>query len=67
MTFNPVASFISAINLHLECSPSLLELLADSHLDRKVWLRSFFKEKWNIQSMNSYRKITLGKYPALRK
>jgi hypothetical protein len=62
MTFDPVASFVSAINLHLECPPFLLKALADSHPDCEVWLRSFFKEKQGIQSMNTYRKITLGKY-----
>jgi hypothetical protein len=35
------------------------------HPNREVWLRSFFEEKQNIQSMNTYRKITLGKYCAL--
>jgi hypothetical protein len=64
-TFNPVASFVSAINLHLEGPPSLLKALADFHPNREVWLRSFFEEKWDIQSMNTYRKITLGKYLAL--
>jgi hypothetical protein len=66
-TFDPVASFVSTINLHLECPPSLLKVLADSHPDREVWLRSFFEEKRNIQSMDTYRKITLGKYCALCK
>jgi hypothetical protein len=65
-TFNPVAFFVSAINLHLEGPPSLLKALADSHPDREVWLRSFFEEKRDIQSMNTYCKITLGKYLALR-
>jgi hypothetical protein len=65
MTFDPVASFVSTINLHLECPPSLLKALANSHPDREVWLRSFFKEKRGIQSLNTYRKITLGKYCAL--
>ena len=34
--------------------------------DREVWLRSFYEEKNSIKSMNTYRKITLGKYRALR-
>ncbi len=33
----------------------------------EVWLRSFSKEKRGIQSMNTYHKITLGKYCALCK
>jgi hypothetical protein len=57
MTFDPVASFVSAINLHLECPPSLLKAVANSHPDREVWLRSFFEEKRAIESMNTYRKI----------
>ncbi len=65
-TFDPVASFVSAINLHLECPPSLLKALADSHPDREVWLCSFFEEKQDIQSMNTYHKITLGEYCALQ-
>ncbi len=61
-----MASFVSAINLHLECPPSLLKALADFHPNCEVWLRIFFEEKRNIQSMNIYCKITLGKYYALR-
>jgi hypothetical protein len=67
MTFDPMASFVSTINLHLECPPSLLKALADSHPDCDVWLHSFLKEKQNIQSMNTYRKITLGVYCTLCK
>jgi hypothetical protein len=62
---HPMASFARTINLHLECPLSLLKAPAESHPDREVWLYSFFEEKWNIQSMNTYRKITLGKYCAL--
>jgi hypothetical protein len=64
-TFDPVASFVSAVNLHLACPPSLLKALADSHPDREVWLSSFLEEKRGIQHLNTYRKITLGKYRAL--
>ncbi len=67
MTFNPMASFVSAINLHLECLPSLLKALANSHPNREVWLSSFFKEKQGIQSLNTYCKITLDKYCAFHK
>jgi hypothetical protein len=66
-TFDPVASFVSTVNLHLECWPTLLKVLADSHPDGEVWLSSFLEEKHGIQSLNTYRKITLGKYHALRK
>jgi hypothetical protein len=66
-TFDPVATFVSAINLHLECPPSLLKALAESHPGCEVRLNSFFKEKQGIQSLNTYCKITLGKYLALHK
>jgi hypothetical protein len=65
-TFDPVASFVSTINLHRDCPPSLFKALADSHHDRDVWLASFFEEKRGIQSLDTYKKITLGKYRALR-
>jgi hypothetical protein len=65
-TFDLVASFASAINLHRDCSPSLLKALADSHLNREIWLNSFFKEKRGIQALDTYQQITLGEYPALR-
>ncbi len=37
-TFDPLASFISAINLHQDCLSSLLKALATAHLDHEVWL-----------------------------
>jgi hypothetical protein len=66
-TFDPVASFVSAVNLHRECPPSLLMALADSHPDREVWMASFLEEKRGIHSLDTYKKITLGEYRALRK
>ena len=65
-TFDPVASFVSAVNLHRECPPTLLKALADSHPDREVWLASYQEEKQGIESLNTYRKISLGEYRALR-
>ena len=65
-TFDPIASFVSAVNLHRDCPPTLLKALADSHPDRDVWLQSYFEEKWGIESMGTFRKITLGEYGALR-
>jgi hypothetical protein len=62
-----MASFVSTINLYLECPPSILKALAKFHLNHEVWLCSFFKEKQGIQPMNTYHKITLGKYCTLRK
>jgi hypothetical protein len=65
-TFDLVTSFVSALNLHCNCPPSLLKALADSHPDWDIWLASFFEEIRGIQSLDMYKKITLGKYQALR-
>jgi hypothetical protein len=65
--FDPVASLVSAVNLHRECPPTLLKALADSHPDREVWLESYRDKKHGIESLNTYQKITLGEYRALRK
>jgi hypothetical protein len=43
-----------------------LKALADSHPDREVWLASYQEEKQGIESLNTYRKISLGEYRALR-
>jgi len=67
LRFDPIASFVSAVNLYKECPPTLLKALADSHPDREVWLQSYFEEKRGIQSMGTFWKITLGEYRALRK
>jgi hypothetical protein len=64
-TFDPVALFASAINLHCNFPPSLLKALTDTHPDRGIWLESFYEEKHGIQSLDTYKKITLGKYRAL--
>jgi hypothetical protein len=65
-TFDPVASFVSAVNLHCDCPPSFLKALANSLPDREIWLNSFFEEKRSIQALDTYQKITLGEYRALR-
>ena len=65
-TINPVALFVSAINLHCNCPPSLLKALADTHPVWEVWLQSFLEEKRGIEDLDTYKKITLGKYRALR-
>jgi hypothetical protein len=57
--------FVSAINLHRDCPPSLLKALADSHSDWEIWLKSFLEEKRGIQELDTYKKITLGEYRAL--
>jgi hypothetical protein len=66
-TFDPVASFVSALNLHKECPPTLLKALADFHPNREVWLQSYKEEKSGLESLDTYRKLTLGKYRSLRK
>ncbi len=65
-TFDPVAFFVSAVNLHCNCPPTLLKALTNSHPDRKVWLQSYYKEKQGIESLGTFQKITLGKYCTLR-
>jgi hypothetical protein len=65
-TFDPVTSFVSTLHLHKECPPTLLKALADLHPDCKVWLQSYEDEKGGLESLNTYRKITLGEYCALR-
>ena len=64
--FDPVASFVSALNLHCDCPPTLLKALADLHPDREIWLESYCEEKGDLQSLETYKKITLGEYRALR-
>ncbi len=60
-----MASIVSAVNLHRDCPPSLLQALASTHPDREVWLQSYYKEKGGIEDMGTFRKITLGEYRAL--
>jgi hypothetical protein len=45
LTFDPVASFVSALNLHCKCPPTLLKALANTHPDHEVWLQSYKEEK----------------------
>ncbi len=59
-TFDLVASFVSAYNLHCKCPPSLLKALADSHPDCEIWLESFCEEKRGIEALDTYKKISLG-------
>ncbi len=64
-TFDPVAHFVSAVNLHKDCPPSLLRALAGNHPDREVWLQIYYEEKNSIDSMGTFQKLTLGEYRAL--
>jgi hypothetical protein len=64
-TIDPVASFISAVDLHRDCPPSLLKALADTHPDRQIWMESFLEEKRGIQSLDTYVGPQIGMSPIL--
>ncbi len=66
LTFDPMANIVSAVNLHQDCPPSLLQALALTHPNREVWLQSYYKEKGGIAEMGTFWNITLGEYRALR-
>ncbi len=66
-TFDLVAFFVSAVNLHWDWPPSLLKALAAAHPDQEFLLQSYYEEKQGIECLATYRKITLGEYRALRK
>jgi len=57
---------MSTLNLHKEYPPTLLKALADSHPDREIWLQSYADKKGGLESLNTYKKITLGEYRSLR-
>ena len=65
-TFDPVANIVSAINLHRDCPPSLLQALATTHPDCEVWLQSYYEEKNGIKSLGTFKRLTMGEYRALR-
>ncbi len=60
-----MANIVSAVNLHRDCPPSLLQALALTHPDREVWLQSYYEEKSGIEEMGTFWKISLGEYRAL--
>jgi hypothetical protein len=62
----PSTNFVSAKTLKRECPRSLLVALAPSHPNQAIWLNSFRKEKFDIQSQDTYVKIGLAEYQALR-
>jgi hypothetical protein len=43
-----------------------LKALANSHPDCEVWMQSYIEEKRRIENLETYKKITLGEYRALR-
>jgi hypothetical protein len=65
-TFDPVVSIVSAVNLHWDCPPSLLQARMMSNLDWRVWLQSYYKGKGSIESLGTFKCITLGEYHTLR-
>ncbi len=58
-TYDPVASFVSAVNLQKDCPPSLLTALANFHPDREVWLQSYYKEKLLEEEVPTELKVLL--------
>jgi hypothetical protein len=66
--FDLVTSFVSAINLHCNYPPTVPQALADSHPVCDVWLASCKEEeeKEGLESLNTFCRITLGDYHALR-
>jgi hypothetical protein len=66
LAFDPMANIVSAVNFHRDCPPSLLQALALTHPNRKVWLQSYYEEKDGIEEMGTFRKTTLGEYRVLR-
>jgi hypothetical protein len=64
---NPaLASLVSSVNPKCECPCSLLTSLRVTHPDCDTWMVGFCEEKSGIQSPNTYIKIGLAKYRALR-
>ncbi len=61
-TFDPVVSFVSAINLHHDCLPTLLQALADFHPVCDVWLASYREEKEGLESLITFCRITLSEF-----
>jgi hypothetical protein len=53
------------VNFHCDCLPTLLQALATLHLDRDIWLQSFYEEKNGIESLGTFCQIRLGEYRAL--
>jgi hypothetical protein len=64
-TFNLVASFVSAVNLHNDCPPTLIRALAITYPDHKIWLQSYYEGKQGVKSLGTFRKITLSEYCTL--
>ncbi len=65
-TFDLVVNIVSAINLHWDCPPILLQALALSHPNCEVWLQSYCKEKNGIEELGMFKCLTLSVYRILR-
>jgi hypothetical protein len=55
-----MASFVSAVNLHKDCPPTLLKALANTHPDCEVWMQSYLEEKRGIESLNTFKRSPLA-------
>jgi hypothetical protein len=58
-TFDLVALFVRANNLHQDCPPTLFKALAASHPNQEVWLNSFYEESVEFKVLTHTRKLHL--------
>ena len=64
-TFDPVANILSNVNLHHDCSSTLLQALVSTHPDPTVWLQSYYEEKGGIKNIDTFHCMRLGEYVEL--
>ena len=57
---------VNVQNLWHKCPCSLLSVLDLQHLDRSMWLESFWEKKTGIETFNTYHKISHVEYHTLR-
>ena len=57
---------MSAAKLLRQCPTSLLQALASDSPDCPIWLESYFEERDSIKNLNTFERLTLGGYRALR-
>ena len=67
-TFDPAANFVSAVDLHQDYPPFLLQALTNTHPDWEIWLQSHYKEMGSIGTMGAFYiyNLTLAEYPVLQ-
>jgi hypothetical protein len=66
-TFDPLALFVSAVNLHHECPPTLLWALMTLIWITRFGYKDFMKRSKESKSPGAFKKISLGAYQALHK